>query len=158
MKKLLCILLILCLLIPTTGCTSNRKDVYFYYPRKEVVSGGDDGVIAKEEREIPRSENDLKNLLTLYLEGPLSQNLKNPFPHGTKLLHVALQGNTVVLTFTEPFQKLEGIDRTIACASIVQTCLGLVSFQEIHFISGNKLISLTPNTIALADNSTADPT
>ena len=157
MKKLLCILLILCLLIPATGCTSNRKDVYFYYPRKEVVSGGDDGVIAKEEREISRSENDLKNLLTLYLEGPLSQNLKNPFPKGTKLLHVSLQGKSLILTLTESFQKLEGMDRTIACASIAQTCLGLGSFEEIHIISGNKLISLTPNTIALSDNSTADP-
>ena len=155
MKKLIVFLLLLALWIPTAGCTASQKNIYFYYPRKEVVSGQADGVVAREERNISGSEKDLQHLLMLYLEGPLSQELRTPFPKGTSLVQLELQDTVLVLTLSDEFLTLEGIDRTIACAGIAKTCFGLGSFQEIRLISGGKSITLTPETVALTDNSAA---
>ena len=158
MKKLLCILCLTLLLISATGCQLSTKNYSFYYPRAEVLYGRQDGLIAREVREFPCREMDLESLMILYLEGPLSQILQSPFPNGTTLIQLEVQDENLLLTLSDAFSRLEGLDRTLACASIAKTGFGLGAFTEIIITSAGKTIILTPDTISLTDNTVVEDT
>lgn len=156
MRKLLSIVLILSLLIPFAGCADSGKDILFYYPRKQVLYGQADGVISAEERDVPGREQDLQYLLLLYLEGPLSQELYTPFPKGTTIKQFEIQEKALRLVLSDDFEQLEGLDYTIACTCIAQTCFGLGSFDTVEVTFGSNTMILTPRTMALVDNSASN--
>lgn len=152
MKRILSLFLAILILFGLTGCKKETK-IDFYYPRVEIQYGSSDGVIAAESREISGENQSLEYLLKLYLEGPVSQDLRNPFPAGTALGSVTLDNNLLTLTLSESFSKLESMDYTIACACLATTGFALTDADTITILSGNTSITLTPKIVSLMDDS-----
>ena len=152
MKQILSLILSALIVFSFAGCKKETK-VDFYYPRTEIQYGISDGVIASESRELSGENLNLEYLLKLYLEGPVSQGLRNPFPAGTALLSVTLENKLLTLTLSESFGKLENMDYTIACACLATTGFALTDVDTITILSGSTSITLTPEIVSLVDNS-----
>ena len=153
MKRFAVIFLCISLLFSLCAC-GKPEEIRFYYARKEVLYGVDDGVIAPEIRDATGYENDLAYLLMLYLEGPHSQELASPFPRGTTLSQLEIQDQQITLVLSEAFSQLQGLDYTIACTCIAYTCFSIYACESVTIRStpaGSPSITLTANSIALVD-------
>lgn len=133
MKRLYLTILALACLFWLQGCTNNEEPVIFYYPKAEISYHSESGVIAPEARESLSSEDSLGYLLSFYLEGPIDPALELPVPEGTQVLRMIPYDDGMLLVMSREFSQLEGMDLTIACASISKTCFGLADLQEITF-------------------------
>ena len=77
MKRILSLILALLLIASLWGCTRQEdpdKPLTFYYSRAEYVYGNEGSVMGAEEREWNGQSDDLKGILTLYLNGPLRRS------------------------------------------------------------------------------------
>lgn len=157
MKKGICILLSLLLVIGICGC-GQSQDIRFFYPRAEILYGAPDGVIASETRDLNRNDFDLTYLLKLYLEGPISQELYSPFPRGTGLESLSYAGGQLFLVLSEPFASQENLEYMIACACMASTCFALTDAETVTIKTANTSITLTPESLVLEDTvSTTSP-
>ena len=169
MKRIFCLILTLLLVCSICGCHySDSGDILepveFYYPRNSTnfIYGSSDGVIAAEIREGSGHTEDLKYLLSMYLRGPLDAGLRSPFPENCKLLTAYAEGDTVYVRLNSVFSNLENMELTLACASLVKTCLSIVdvTYVRIDSVAEGKSISITmdADTVQFADYSTFDTT
>ncbi len=135
MRRILTLLLLAALLISLAGCRSPLQDnqVEFYYRRvsDSFSFGAPDAVIAPETRSFTNSSGDLTYLLSIYLQGPQDPQLRAPFPVRTTLLSSQLEADVLTLTLDQTFARLEGMDLTIACACLSQTCFGITPANQI---------------------------
>ena len=166
MKRIICLILtVVFLLLP--GCHYSEsgdilEPVEFYYPRttKQFVYGTPDSVFAAEVREASGHVSDLSYLITMYLRGPQSENLRSPFPAGCKLEEIRRGGNTLCIVLSGEFAELESIEQIIACAALAKTCLPLSKMQRIRIDSATESktfsITLTEDSLLLADQSAFD--
>ena len=161
MRKLVCVLTVLCLLAPLAACSSLKEPVSFYYPRQydAIAYGEEAGFISPEEREASGHWGDLSYLLALYLAGPLSEELVNPFPAGTLLENLVLHQDSIVIVLSGEFSQLSGVELTVACTCIASTCFELSEANEITIISDETElhsqvhITLTRDSILFSDDS-----
>ena len=106
MKKCLSLILVLVLMLGLIGC-KKQQTFSFYYPRTEILYSVNDGAIAPEERKVEVSDPSLDFLLKLYLEGPVSQDLRTPFPKGTALTGLKFQEDSIYVLLSPSFNLLE---------------------------------------------------
>ena len=151
---------ILLLLLTLTGC--QRKEpiqapAAFYYPRAEIVYHDPSGVIAPEQRETVMLQKSLSKILSLYVNGPESDEYRNPFPAGTQIVELTVADNAVNIAFSDEFSQLSGIDLTIANACIGQTVFHLTDASVIkitcpgHSFDGNEVITITADMFSFSD-------
>lgn len=167
MKRIVSFLLLICLCFMTCGCRQEtepaKKPVTFYYCRTEFDHGSDDSVILGETRESAEFEGNLMGLLNLYLQGPLSENLRPTFPAGTKLKEYRVEGNTAVLTVTDQLSLAKGIDLTVACACLAKTVMSLTGLKDVQIqaqtvnLENNAYIFMDQNSILLLDGTEIHP-
>lgn len=123
------------------GCDSAksiREPVPFYYMQKAVTYGTDNGLIGFEQRE---SRNKApEELISSYLNGPVSSQLVNPFPKGTKLLSMTVESSTVTLVLSDKYATLTGISLTAANACLSKTVFALTEAQTISIECKSKLL------------------
>ena len=133
MRKLTVFLLLTALLL--CGCgrkgAASADKVTFYYPRTDILYGSAEGVLAPEERETSISGNSLEERLNIYFSGPKGEGLENPFPAGTELLSLRQEGGDLIVVLNDAFFRLEGVDLTVACASLAKTCFSLTEESEL---------------------------
>ena len=161
MKKLLCILLALCML-PLFGCAQPEdpieNPVFFYYRQKTLTYDNEDSVITKELRDAGDRKDDISYLLGQYLQGPESQTLMQTFPQGSRV-SFQVQENTVVIFVNHKFAALTGIDLTLACACLTLTLCELTGTEHALFqaqdilLDGNQNIYMSRSNILLLDSS-----
>lgn len=156
MKKWISLLLVILLVFGLWGCRK-EETIPFYYPRAEIQYGIDNGVIAAEDRNIEGSDQSLEFLLKLYLEGPISQDLRSPFPKGTALENLDRDGDTIIITLSEPFGMLENLEYIIACASVASTCFDLTDSDTVTIIAGQSEMTLTRDNLVLTDHAASTP-
>lgn len=141
MRRFAAVLLSICLLAGSSGCALFGSDIKepaeFFYPRNTVVYGTADGVITSETREVSGHQNDLNYLLALYLQGPLDEGLRSPFPAGCTLVEVRVFNERMIVTLDARFTALKDMDLTVACACLAKTCLGLADVNEVQIISNS---------------------
>lgn len=160
MKKC-CAFVLCCLMLLILGsCGASEEEILFYYTRADFAYGVRDGVIDSEKREAHGREADLEYLLTMYLEGPLSQTLTSPFPAGTALVGFTYSDATMYVTLNEAFAQLEGMDHTIASACLAYTCFQLTAAEKVVIKCnsedyGNRSITLSRDAMILFDDSAA---
>ena len=162
MKKLLCIALTLSLLLSLAACGARGKEesARFYYLREpdNYLYGSADGVVTFEERDAAGHSGDMKYLLTLYLQGPLTEGLESPFPNGCKLVDLVRGGADVTVTLDSNFATLKGMDLTLACVCLARTCFSLVNAQSVRILAqsprGDILIdeTITIDSLILEDS------
>jgi len=161
-KRSISILLPLLLLCLIFGCSSKaeqlQQPVSFFYPEKAQEDGSIFNVIRSEEREGSAFGDDLHLLLVSYLSGPRDTALYSPFPAQLKLIEATCYEGTVTLLFDESFGALSGLDRTIACACVSQTCLAFTGadsvriFAENTLFNGGESIEISRESILTQDN------
>lgn len=122
MKRIFSLLILPILLCGCSVRSYQTERSTFYYPRSDVAYGSDEGVITPEVRTLSGS---LAALLAVYLQGPESADLSSPCPEGTQLISTVWEDTTLILSLSEEFSELEGIDRTVACVCIARTCFSL---------------------------------
>ena len=157
MKKLMSLLLVLTLCLSLTACADKNAVTYYYVRREdEYLYGTADGVMVGEAREAAGHADDLRYLLTLYFHGPVSENLKSPFPIGTQLVELAQEEDCLNIRLTSMFSVLEGADLTLACACLARTCFDLTDAQTVSIMAmGRETVSMTieRDSLLLVDDS-----
>lgn len=153
----LCVVMIL--LLSACGSTPIKDPGKFYYKRVDMVYGSIDSVIAPETRDLDGIRSDIGKLLALYFQGPKDGTLESPFPRNTTVVKWATVDNTLILTLSQEFAQLSGIDLTIACGCIAKTIIELTPIQRVNFqvdnalLNGEPSISMSAKNLQLVDDS-----
>lgn len=153
MKRL--IGLILCLLMILPGCSADTKkdQTVFYYCRADYAYGTEEAVVAPEEREMSAKASDWKNLLALYLVGPLDETLVSPFS-GTKLRSAEMQGNHLLIVLEDSGENMTDVRFSLACACVTKTCLEWQTVSHVTIVCGERSVTMNRNNLLLHDSIT----
>lgn len=159
------ITLVCCLLL---GCSSFgtgiKEPVTFYYPRSLATYGHEDSIIASELRESSGHTNDPDYLISLYLHGPMDDNLVSPFPQGTSLISLQQEDHILYLTLSDSFANQSSLDISIACACLSKTCFELCNVEQVEIrtasipLGQTQTVVITKDNIQLHDNSAENVT
>lgn len=152
MKKLKYLSIILIVLFCFSACSRvspHTETVQFYYLR-ESIDYSQSMVLVSEQR---TAEGATEELLTLYLQGPLSRKMKSPFPTGTSLDHCQSDGALLSVVLSDHLAELSGIELTIACSAIAKTCFSITNAQTITIstvsaaLNGQSALYFTEDTL-----------
>lgn len=162
MKRWLAFLLILSFCLGLGAC-AQKNAVTYYYVRNELdyQYGVADGVMVGEGREAAGHVDDLRYLLILYFHGPVSDNLRSPFPSGTTLEDLIQDEDILHIQLSGIVSLMEGTDLTLACACLARTCFELTDVQTITISAealGSVSMTISRDSLLLMDDSAADMT
>lgn len=158
MRRILALLL--CTVLLLTGCTGSQPTVSstFYYRRSTTEFDGTDGIIACENRSITSPLSDPESLLNAYFAGPQDEKLTSPFPRDSAVVRWEMRDDTLLLTMSEQFGALSGVDLSIACACICRTFTELLPVSQIQLklseglLAGKSELVFSPDSFSLYDN------
>ncbi|MBQ2785902.1 MAG: GerMN domain-containing protein [Oscillospiraceae bacterium] len=163
MKKMLCVIISFALSYTLISCDSSKESIQepvdFYYCQLEMDYGIESQAISKEVRDAKDRRQDYSYLLSLYLNGPESYALYNPFPRSTSLKGFALQDSTAFVHLNSSFASLTGLDLTLACACITLTVCEMTGAQQVTIraddalLDGNPQITMTSDSFLMMDDS-----
>lgn len=144
MKKILCLIISCILLLGIVGCTQNSKNievpVLFYYRTSYDDYASTRKVLTPEIRESAPYSGDIIGLLSLYLQGPESSTILNPFPNSTTVLDFELSQNAATITLSSHFSRLSGMDLSIACACLSMTVMEYTGCDQVTIIAANSTL------------------
>lgn len=153
MKRTICILLAACfVLLPACTGQTEGEQGKFYYCRAEYAYDTEDAILVSEQRNISGHAGDLTYLLSMYLLGPLDENLRSPFPGTTKLLSLRHENNSIYLEISDCSEHLTEVEFSLGCACLALTCLGLTDSKYVTITSGDQKITLNESIVILYDN------
>lgn len=159
MRKMICLLLAIALLLSGCGGASLKTPGNFYYRLSDIAYNSADGVIAPEVRELDGLTEDPEALMEVYLKGPESRELESPFPRNTTLEEWSMEDTTMTLTLSREFSSLSGLDLTIACACITRTLLELTPATTVVIqttdsrLDNNVHVTMSDDLMLLVDDS-----
>ena len=148
---------LICLLLAAllAGCSLPKhpgNKVAFYYSRTEFAYGKENPVILSEKRDIAGHEDDLKYILSLYLMGPLDEELTPVFPVTTRQVGITQEGNTLTVHLTPIAKTLSEMEFSLACSCLTMTCMELTECAAVTIICGERSVTLTKPDLLLSDN------
>ena len=155
MKRFLCLIFSLLLLLSGCALSKLREPVAFYYPRAQYHYGSADGVIVRELREGSGHMEDFSYLLSLYLMGPENEELTAPLPQDVQLLETATKRNGIYLTLSDTSQLLTESEFSLACACLALTAIEITGQEAVTIESGDRSITMTAADLTLYDDSAA---
>ena len=142
MKRMICLILIAAMSL--TGCAFGRnrmkEPVTFYYlQQREDQESTDrfffDGAIGSEVREAAGHRDDLNYLLTLYMQGPTDDQLRFPFPIGSKIMEIRTEDGNLTIVMNAISSRFNEMNVTISCACIAKTCMELADVESVTVVS-----------------------
>ena len=154
MKKLRIFLSIILLVAMLTGCAlskPNASKVTFYYSRGEFSFGTEDSVIVSEERDITGHEGEMFYILSLYLMGPLDEDLTSAFPTNTRLVRYSASDGRLTVELTSVDDIMSDAEFSLACSCLSLTCTELTRYDRVTVISGSRSMTLHPSDLMLVD-------
>ena len=155
MKRFIAVFLIVSLIISFSGCANKRDKfsdtVTFYYICSEYEYNSDENVIVAEQRELSGSRDDLSYLLTLYLLGPLTENLESPFPSRARILDIKEADTGISITLSGMDALLSDAKFPLGASCLAMTVFGLKECYSVSVYSGERSITLTDDNIILTD-------
>ena len=150
MKKFMCLLALSALVVSFCACAFFQEDtVSFYYPRREFLFDERDGVIASENRDASGHTGDMQYLLSLYLMGPLNQDLVPAFSENTHLLSHSSNGTRIYIELSDTSEDLTDADYSLACACLALTCIKASGTEEITMTSGSRTLTIREDMLLL---------
>lgn len=147
MRRGLCLLLCLLLILPACGKedTPSREEmaqpIEFYYRCKEDDLETQDAGIRSELRDLGTESLTAAQVLEQYLAGPVSGDLKSPFPSNLKLEGMKLEEGILTLDFNRRLRKLPGVQQTVAVACLVYTMIQLDDVDAVVIWSNGEPLS-----------------
>lgn len=154
MKKLRIILAVILLVSLLAGCTlskPNASKVTFYYSRREFSFGAENSVIVPEDRDITGHEGEMFYILSLYLMGPLDEDLSSAFPANTRLVRYSASDGHLTVELTSVDDILSDAEFSLACSCLSLTCTELTRYDRVTVISGSRSMTLHPSNLMLVD-------
>ena len=162
MKKALCLLLALVLLISFFGCGQSTADprtpVTFYYRTREFGVQKGEKVISGEAREAFGHREDYDYLIEMYLRGPITENCISPFPAGTTLEQLDLLTDTVLVELSSHISLISGAELTIACICLSKTICQMTGMKTVRIsakndlLDGQEYLTITEDDFLLLDD------
>lgn len=156
MKKMICIMVLFCLLMGITACSisknSSQNDVVFYYCRQDLSFNNSDSVIAPEKRSQKITGSDLSGVIETYLFGPEDTTLRLLFPHDTVLTDVYLSEDTLFIILSSNCESLNEIDFLCACACLAKTVFPLTEAEKISITSTDGFTHSDGSVVFTADS------
>ena len=153
MKRLILFFLTLSAMLSFAACQEQpTPQQAFYYLRTEdtIAYGQEDAlIVAVPQKFSPDTELDI--LLQLYLDGPVDDDLRNPFPRRTYLLSTIEQEDTLLVVLSREFSTLDGMQLTLAGACLTATCRDLTGFEKIQVRSGENTYEFDMNSFVFLD-------
>ena len=157
-------LLILPLFLLLSACNTNHNSdeasVNFYYTHNELVFGTESGVIKKTVREIKGKHDDYDQLISQYLNGPISYDCISPFPAGTTLEELHWDPNRVQVVLSPHITTLSGMDLMIACACLTRTVSDMTGINTVQIrsssglLNGEQVLTLSADSFVYWDQAT----
>jgi len=160
MKRLISAVLFLCCLVTLAGCNTDsniQAPASFYYCTDQITYNDSHGVIAPEIRESAGYENDMVALLNLYTAGPVSDELRNPFPENLSIESLMQEENTVVIVVSSEYSQLSGLELTLANACLARTVLDYSQSDSVRItcpyalLDGYQSVTITNDSILTMD-------
>ena len=134
MKKILCTMLLMCMIMSGAACDSpqdnSQNSTVFYYQRDTYAFHGADGVIAQETRSF-HDPDDLSIIIDKYLLGPEDPNLRLLFPKNTVLKECVEREDTLFITLSKECTNMTAVDLVLSCACLAKTVFPLTSAAKI---------------------------
>jgi germination protein M len=159
MKKFLCLILLFSMLLWVAGCSEDAPEpegVPFYYCILQPDYAPENAILSPEYRK-EIAVGSLEEQLALYLQGPISAELRSPFPEGSRLVGISQENGTVYVTLSPEITLLTGVDLTMACGCLTLTILSLTEAQQVQIrsvsglLDGQRSITMDKNTLLLLD-------
>ena len=99
MKRFAVLLITFSLMLSFSSCGAEKESpsdaVHFYYVRSDFEYHSEDNVIVAEQRELSGSKDDLSYMLTLYMLGPIKENLVSPFPSRARIIDIKEEDGSI---------------------------------------------------------------
>ena len=144
MMKIICIFLVVILIFSLAGCGERNSApdvaVNFYYCTPSENYKNIRKTILPEVREGAGFENNMSGLVNIYLKGPLSESLSNPFPDNCTVMTLLQEDNEIQLVMNSNFAKLSGIDLVMASSCISYTLFELSQCDRVQISVENLLL------------------
>lgn len=130
--------LFLCLLLPLslTGCGKETAEEGYllYFQERDLLEAAGGGALGTES--LPLAEGldtqaQAETLLNALLAGPASETLRSPFPSGTSLVDLTIEGSQAHVDLSAAYGTLSGVALTLADQAI---CLTLTQLPEIFSV------------------------
>lgn len=158
MKRIVAIILSTALIFSFSSCGNkggkSSDSVTFYYIRSEYEYNSDENVIVAETRNLSGSRDDLSYLLTLYMLGPIKENLVSPFPSRARILDIKEADTGITITLSGTDTLLSDSKFSLAAGCLAMTVLGIKDCGAVSVYSGERSITLTRENIILNDQIT----
>lgn len=151
MKRLIGLLLTVLLLVGCSTAASNGDGVRFFYPREMFSYTGSRQNIVPETRELSTRENGIFYLLSLYLLGPTEEGLSAPFPKGTMVLSVSVDGTALTVQLSDEATSLSDSRFTLGCACLAMTCMQQSAIRSVTVQAGDRNLTLSAQDLTLYD-------
>lgn len=152
MKRILCLMLSLVILLCFVGCSSIRqKDtVVFYYRNAQYQFGTESGAIGSEKREISGYKSNLTYLTTLYMLGPADEKLALPFPAGTKVTSAVMNEQNITIILA-PEGSMSDSAFTLGCTCLALNCFELTDAETVTVSTEKKSLTIARDALILTD-------
>lgn len=159
MKRVICIILA-ALSLAISGCKKDDvtfiKPTNFYYLNSEVDFGVENAVIGYEIRETD-SVIDLITFMDIYLDGPISEQLRRNFHKQTEVSQIYVADGGVYVRFNNFLAMRTGVDLTLTCACIALTLLDYTGADFVQIstegalLEDSESITITRDDLLLLD-------
>ena len=144
--KILSVVLVLVLLSGCTSAIAQRPQMInpidFYYCRQDAAFGSETGALGYETIELGRTDMTVEEILALYLQGPISDTLRSPFPKELACTGATLDGGVLTLRLNDAYGALSGVE-----CSLVSACLTM-TLTQIKFVDSVRVE--TPSALLYA--------
>ena len=170
MKRLTAMILLVFLLLNLAACTQGNDlvcPVSYHYLRApmaddQIFHGSADSVIAPEIREGDGYQNDLAHQIDIYLHGPLDDNFRSPFPVGTTLKTISVDGDHASVVLSRHFANHNGMELSLACACLTMTVMELTGAESVTIsvdgfqLDGKASVTMDRSNMILTDSATPE--
>lgn len=164
MKKVICLFVVFILLLYPLGCSKDDSAItlHFYYPRQnygyDPLEGRFFQQSAQDEIRNDIAYHSARQVIGVYLKGPLDSSLVNPFPKETDLVTLSIEGNTLYVTLSDHFAELTGIPMIMACSCLAKTAMAITNAEnvcikcETALLDGVESVTINTESIIFDDS------
>lgn len=143
------------LLFLASGCSlftvTSSTDSWLLYYLNNSASDDSNGLVVSESRTIDMSDNTIAAALQAYFNGPDNANYISPFPKGTKVLKWSAESGTLVVTLSNEYKKLSGVNLSLAQCCLTMSLCGLENIKKIAILTENEVFSDATKTLQPED-------
>ncbi len=151
MKRFICLILALCILLCGCGFFGERvrEPVTFYF----LCSNYQEDlccVIVPEEREGAGHTSDLAYMMALYQMGPSAEDVVSPLPTGTSIVS-HMESGQIFLELSDAAYSLSDLEYSLACACLTLTCLDITEAEYVTVTCGSRSKTMTRDSLVMYD-------